>query len=195
MNDIGLVHIYCGDGKGKSTAAVGAAVRAAGQGFRVLVARFLKTDDSGEVEGLAHVPGVTVLPCDQNFGFSWNMTQVQKTAAALYYNHCLAKAWDMVLEAGHEGSEKEEAENEGAEHEKAWDLLVLDEVIGACNLGFVDEDRLVELIRKKPEGLEVIITGRGPSETLKEQADYITEMVMRRHPYEKGISSRKGIEY
>ena len=80
----GLIHIYHGDGKGKTTAAIGSAVRAAGRGKRVLIARFLKTDDSGEVMGLAHVPGITLLPCDQNFGFSWEMSAVQRKAAALY---------------------------------------------------------------------------------------------------------------
>ena len=84
MNETGLVQIYCGDGKGKTTAAIGAAVRAAGRGYRVLVARLLKTDDSGEVTGLSHVPNITVLPCGRNFGFSWNMTQVRRKAAALY---------------------------------------------------------------------------------------------------------------
>ena len=81
----GLVHIYCGDGKGKTTTAIGSAVRAAGRGMRVLIARFLKTDDSGEVLALAHVPGITLLPCDQNFGFSWEMTPAQKQAASVYY--------------------------------------------------------------------------------------------------------------
>ena len=92
MNETGLVQIYCGDGKGKTTAAIGAAVRAAGRGYRVLVARLLKTDDSGEVNGLVHIPGITVLPCDRNFGFSWNMTQSQRKAAALYYEHCFLTA-------------------------------------------------------------------------------------------------------
>ena len=81
----GLIHIYHGDGKGKTTAAIGSAVRAAGRGKRVLIDRFLKTDDSGEVTGLAHVPGITLLPCDRNFGFSWEMSAVQRKAAAVYY--------------------------------------------------------------------------------------------------------------
>ena len=158
MNETGLVQIYCGDGKGKTTAAIGAAVRAAGRGYRVLVARLLKTDDSGEVNGLVHIPGITVLPCDQNFGFSWNMAL-------------------------------------GAGGEEPYDMLVLDEAIGACNLGFVDESGLIKALKEKPASLEVILTGRCPSEALQEQADYITEMVMRRHPYERGIGAREGIEY
>ena len=149
MNETGLVQIYCGDGKGKTTAAIGAAVRAAGRGYRVLVARLLKTDDSGEVTGLSHVPGITVLPCGRNFGFSWNMTQVQRKAAALYYDHCLLNAWNMAL---------------GADGGEPYDMLVLDEAIGACNLGFVDEAGLVKALKEKPAALEVILTGRCPSE-------------------------------
>ncbi len=71
----------------------------------------------------------------------------------------------------------------------------LDEAIGACNLGFVDESGLIKALKEKPASLEVILTGRCPSEALQEQADYITEMVMRRHPYERGIGAREGIEY
>lgn len=176
----GLIHIYHGDGKGKTTAAVGSAVRAAGRGKKVLIARFLKTDDSGEVMGLGHVPGITLLPCDENFGFSWEMSDVQRKAASLYYNNLFRMAWEMV--AGQDGAD-------------GFDMLVLDEVIGACGLGFVREDVVVEMLRGKPGGLEVIMTGRGPSDELMECADYITEMVMRRHPFEKGISAREGIEY
>lgn len=176
----GLIHIYHGDGKGKTTAAIGSAVRAAGRGKRVLIARFLKTDDSGEVMGLAHVPGITLLPCDQNFGFSWEMSAVQRKAAALYYDNLLRMAWEMTA---------------GLDGDPGYDMLVLDEVIGACGLGFVREDMVIEKLRSKPDGLEVVMTGRGPSDGLMECADYITEMVMGRHPFEKGIPAREGIEY
>lgn len=180
MKETGLVHIYCGDGKGKTTAAMGAAVRAAGRGRRVLVARFLKTEDSGEVKGLAHVPGVDLLPCHRNFGFSWEMSPVQREEAAVYYSHYFNLAWNRA--AGESGGD-------------AYDMLVLDEVIAACNLGFVDEAGLISALKIKPPYLEVIMTGRAPSGALADQADYITEMVMRRHPYEKGIGAREGIEY
>ena len=180
MKKRGLVQIYCGDGKGKTTAAAGAAVRAAGRGYRVLVSRFLKTDATGEVNGLAHVPGITVLPCGRNFGFSWNMTQAQREAAALYYDQCFQRAWNKAL---------------GQDGEEPYDMLVLDEVIGACNLGFVDQAGLIKALKERPSALEVILTGREPSEALQGQADYITEMVMRRHPYERGIGAREGIEY
>ena len=176
----GLIHIYHGDGKGKTTAAIGSAVRAAGRGKRVLIARFLKTDDSGEVTGLAHVPGITLLPCDRNFGFSWEMSAVQRKAAAVYYDNLLRMAWEMA--AGLDGG-------------PGYDMLVLDEVIGAFGLGFVREDMVIGKLRSKPDGLEVVMTGRGPSDGLMECADYITEMVMGRHPFERGIPAREGIEY
>lgn len=176
----GLVHIYCGDGKGKTTAAVGSAVRAAGRGKRVLIARFMKTDNSGEVTGLSYVPGITVLPCDQNFGFSWEMSAAQRTAAALYYGELFEMAWKMA--AGQDG-------------EDGYDMLVLDELIGACGLGFVNEMTVTGRLRGKPDSLEVILTGRGPSDELKACADYITEMTMERHPFEKGVPAREGIEF
>ena len=77
QNRKGLVHIYCGDGKGKTSAAVGLAVRAAGRGMKVLMVRFLKTEDSGEVEVLRSIPCITVTPCDCTFGFVFRMTEEQ----------------------------------------------------------------------------------------------------------------------
>ena len=77
-NRQGLVHIYCGDGKGKTSAAVGLAVRAAGRGMKVLVVRFLKTENSGEVEVLRSIPGITVTHCDRTFGFVFRMNEEQK---------------------------------------------------------------------------------------------------------------------
>lgn len=172
----GLVHIYCGDGKGKTTASVGAAVRAAGSGKKVVIKRFLKNDHSGEVEVLKQIPGITVLPCTRQSGFSWKMSSQEKEEAKEYYGEELEKAWKT-----------------------AWgqdaDMLILDEAVGACSLGFIKEERLLELIGCKPEKLEVILTGRNPSKELLAAADYVTEMVMRAHPYTRGIPARKGIEY
>ena len=178
----GLIHIYCGDGKGKTTAAIGAAIRAAGRGFRVLVLRLLKTNDSGEVNVLQNIPEIHVLPCVRSFGFSWNMTPEQKEKAAVYYSEQMENAWKMALETDENGT-------------PAFDLLVMDEAIGACRQGFICEERLLELLRTRPASLEVILTGRGPSEALLNVADYVTEMALRRHPYERGIGAREGIEY
>ncbi len=172
----GLVHIYCGDGKGKTTASVGAAVRAAGSGKKVVIKRFLKNDQSGEVEVLKKIPEITLLPCTRQFGFSWKMSPQEREEAKTYYNEELEKAWKMALD-------------------QDSDMLILDEAVGACSLGFINEERLLTLISSKPEKLEVILTGRNPSKALLASADYVTEMVMRAHPYTRGIPARKGIEY
>ena len=82
-----------------------------------------------------------------------------------------------------------EAAREGAE------LLVLDEAVSACNHGVIPEAELLDFLRHKPEGLEVAVTGRNPSEALMAEADYITEMVKRRHPFDRGIAARRGVEF
>ena len=108
-NRQGLLHIYCGDGKGKTSAAVGMAVRAAGCGMKVLVIRFLKTENSGEVEVLRSIPGITVTPCDRTFGFVFRMTEEQKQEAALYY------------QSRFEAAAKEAVQGQ-------YDLLILDDL-------------------------------------------------------------------
>ena len=176
MTHQGLIHIYCGDGKGKTTAALGQAVRSAGRGMPVVIARFLKQEDSGEVEILKHIPGIQVISCTRSFGFSWTMTPEERRQAEEYYGQMLEQAFALAP-AGEKG------------------LLVLDEGIGAAAMGFISEDRLIQLLDERQDQLEVILTGRGPSKALLDRGDYITEMKALRHPYEKGISAREGIEY
>ena len=173
---MGLVHIYCGDGKGKTSASTGLAVRAAGRGFRVVIARFLKNDDSGEVEILKSVPGITVLPCEKEFGFVFAMDEAAKREATEYYKELFRKAAAAVQEIH-------------------ADLLVMDEIMAAMFYNMVPEQEVLQFLKTRPENLEVVMTGRDPSEAICEVADYITEMKMIRHPYEKGISARMGIEY
>ena len=93
------VHIYCGDGKGKTTAAVGLAVRMQGCGYPVVIARFLKTDESGEVRALENLPGITVIPCKKTFGFTWQMTREEREEAALYYSGLFETAVSLAREA------------------------------------------------------------------------------------------------
>lgn len=172
----GYIHIYCGDGKGKTTASVGLAVRAAGRGKNVLVSRFLKTEDSGEVAVLRTIPGITVLPCERTFGFTFQMTPEQKREAAGYYKNQLEQTWKQAISGG-------------------YDVLILDEIMAVCNTGLVDETRLLFLLDHKPEHLEVIMTGRNPSEECKARADYISEIKKEKHPFDFGVSAREGIEY
>lgn len=170
------VHIYCGDGKGKTTAAVGLAVRAAGCKKKVLVTRFLKTDHSGEVSVLAQIPGITVTPCEKSFGFFFRMTDEQKKEAAVYYTELLKLTLKQAAAGG-------------------FDLLILDEIMAVMNFGLVREETVREFITNRPPALEVVLTGRDPSEEMTALADYVSEIRKIKHPYDKGIQARKGIEY
>lgn len=173
---MGCVHIYCGDGKGKTTAAIGLAIRAAGRDKKVVIARFLKTDDSGEVISLEKIPQIMVIPCEKSFGFYWNLLEKEKVEAGVYYSSLLEQAFRFA--------EKEQA-----------DLLILDEIIGYCNHNPASYNRLYELLEGRRGTLEVAMTGRNPSERLISLADYVSEIKLVKHPYEKGVAAREGIEY
>lgn len=172
----GLIHLYCGDGKGKTTAAVGLSVRCAGRGNKVVFAQFLKDGTSGECRVLAKLPNVTLLAANPVGKFSFAMTDAEKQETADALTRMLDAATGFAVR----------------EHAR---LLVLDEVCAAISCGFVDEKAVTDFLESKPETLEVVLTGRNPSESLQAHADYITEMTMRRHPFEKGIAAREGIEF
>ncbi|MCI8852029.1 MAG: cob(I)yrinic acid a,c-diamide adenosyltransferase [Lachnospiraceae bacterium] len=170
----GLLHIYCGDGKGKSTAAVGLAVRAAGSGLRVLFCQCMKDGTSGEVSMLQKL-GIPYCCCQEKFGFFWNMTEEQKEQAAHAYTHLFEDA-------------ARRAEEEGL------DLLIVDEFMSAYNHGLIYQKTALEFLKNRPQSLEVVLTGRDPSPELLELADYVSEIRKVKHPYDRGISARKGIE-
>ncbi len=180
-----MIHLYCGDGKGKSTAAAGLAVRMAGSGGKAVFARFLKSDGSGEVPVLNSVEGVDVLPCSRVFGFTWQMSESRKAEAAEYYTDEFRRA---CREAHLLAGQTSRAEGPSV-------LLVLDEICAAVNAGLVPETEVLEFLDGLPEGLEVVLTGRNPSGELMRRADYITEMKMIKHPYTEKVAARKGIEY
>ena len=170
----GLIHIYCGDGKGKTTAALGLALRAAGSGKKALLLQFFKDGKSSEFAALKQVEGIDVIAQTKAFGFSWTLTDSEKKEAAAYYSGLLEEAFARAGDYG---------------------LLVLDEAMSACTSGMIGEARLLELLKGRPEELEVVLTGRNPSEALLAAADYVTEMCKRKHPFEKGVPARKGIEF
>lgn len=171
---MGLVHVYCGDGKGKTSAAIGLAVRAAGRGRSVVIARFLKTDDSGEVEVLNKISGISVLPCPPVFGFVSSMDEETKSRAAKA-NHAL------FLQA--------------VEAAKQADVLILDEIMAAMNYGMVPMEEVLTFFKERPAQTEIVLTGRNPSEQILAEADYVSEIAKKSHPYDRGILSRIGIEY
>ena len=173
-NRQGLLHIYCGDGKGKTSAAVGLAVRAAGTGMKVYFCQMMKDGRSGEVEMLKKL-GVNYHCCEERLGFYWNMTEEQKAAAARLYNQLFDEAVKTAAE-------------------EDYDLLVIDEFVSAYNHGFIDQKKALHFFLNRPEHLEVVLTGREPGEELLELADYVTEMRKVKHPFDQGIPARKGIE-
>lgn len=175
FNHKGLIHIYCGDGKGKTTAAVGLAVRSAGRGFKVLLIQFLKSRDTGELYSLARIPGITIWREQEDFGFTVSMSPEQKSRLRLSQDSLLEKAIALC-----------NLEN--------YDLLILDEAIASYNLFLINRESLLEFLRKKPDRLEVVLTGRDPAWELLELADYVSEIKKVKHPFDRGIKARTGIE-
>lgn len=172
----GYIHIYEGDGKGKTTAAVGLAVRCAGSGKKVVFSQFLKGNTSAELKSLSLIPDIILYPAQKDLGFVFRMNEEKKKEAREY-------------NSSHFRGIVECAEKENA------DLLILDELIDAWNLEMVDHDEVLDFLRTKPEGLEVVMTGRNPDPALVDLADYYTHMEKRKHPYDQGILARKGIEF
>ena len=172
----GLIHIYCGENKGKTTASVGLAVRAAGAGKKVLFTQYLKRGDSAELKSLALIPGIKTLVCDKPYGFIWTMSEEEKAAARADFTALFQEACRL---AG----------------EESYDLLVLDEILGAIACTMVPEEAVLDFLQNKPAQLEVVLTGRDPSEALIALADYVTEMKKIKHPYDQGVQARYGIEY
>lgn len=195
---MGLIHVYCGDGKGKTSAACGLAVRMAGRGNSVVIARFLKTDDSGEVEMLKLLPGVEVIPCEKEFGFVFAMDAETKREAAEFNTQLFRSTVERAINTSRAcGSDNfcEKVSNQEGRAPGVQCLLVLDEIMAAMNLGMVPESEVLEFLKHRPENLEVVLTGRDPSAEILAMADYISEINKIRHPFEKGISARIGIEY
>lgn len=169
-----MIHIYCGDGKGKTTAATGLAVRACGAGKRVIFAQFFKDGSSSEIAVLRVLPNVSTLHARTVRGFWRRMNEAERAQARADYT-CLF--YDACAQAGNA------------------ELLVFDEIISACNHGAVPLDALVDFLRRAPDTLEIVLTGRDPAPELLALADYVTEMCKRAHPYDRGIPARKGIEF
>ena len=169
----GLVHLYCGDGKGKTTAAMGLAMRAAGRGLRVLIVQFLKSTQTGELEILKLLPQVKVLRSSEQLGLTFRMNEEQKRRAAVIQQQLFAGAREQMQDT---------------------DLLILDEVMAAINAGMLQTEQVAGLLRERPAGLEVVLTGRNPPPELIELADYISEIKKVKHPFDKGIAARDGIE-
>lgn len=174
--ETGLLHVYAGDGKGKTTAAIGLAVRAAGAGRRVLFVQFMKGGETGELESFRKLDNIVVMRCEKHFPFYSQMTDEEKTEQRKQHNKMLYEILKQVQQC-------------------QIDVLVLDELTYPCQWDLIDSEQVKKLLELARGQVEVVCTGRNPQDWLLAMADYITDMQAVRHPYEKGITAREGIEY
>ena len=180
MLEKGLVQIYTGDGKGKTTAAFGLALRAAGQGNKVLIYQFLKPPSLKTGERLAidlKSAGINL----ESLDIKWDMGKSLSDEKMVLQTR---KAIQEVLQK----LEKSAAE-------KVYDVIILDEINFCISKKLANIDDIMRIINKRAAGVEIVMTGRGATKELIEIADVVTEMKCVKHPFDKGIQARKGIEY
>ncbi len=169
----GSIHVYTGEGKGKTTAAFGLAMRASGRGLKVLIIQFMKgRPDSGEVVSAKRLPNVKV----EQYG----------TKALVVEGKVPEKVKRLAMK-GLERARK-------AIHDEEVDMLILDEVNVAVHFGLVPPEQLLELVASKPADMELILTGRHARPEVVRLAEYVTEMKAKKHPYSSGRQARIGIE-
>ncbi len=174
----GLIEVFTGSGKGKTSAALGVGLRAAGAGLRCHLIYFLKGGRRfSEGQALARLPGVSFA----RFGGPGFLVA--------------GKASQRALQAAGEVADQALAEAKRAIQSDDYDVVVLDEINVALSLGLVEVSQVAELLKQRPRQVEVILTGRGAPPEILELADLVTEMVEIKHPYQRGIKARAGIDY
>lgn len=181
-----MLHAYWGDGKGKTCAAMGLVVRAAAAGWRVVVVQFLKDGSSSEISLLKGLPGVEAVLSDGALAkFTFRMSDEEKAASRALHDDNLRRAFGLVsvpagVTAACEGS-----------------LLVLDEVLDALRAGLLDEGLLREVLAwaAGADRCEAVVTGHSLPDFVADAADYLTSFSCERHPYQRGVAAREGIEY
>ena len=183
----GIVEVYTGNGKGKTTASIGLAVRASGWGLRVSIYFFMKTGGYGENSALSKFDSVK----QKFYGRDYFLTKDEKIAKE--FNAVLVKDGPPqdYIETVKKGFEEARREMLSGE----TDIIILDEVLTAIFYGLLSVHDVLSLIKDKPERVELVLTGRYAPEEIIENADLVTEMKEIKHPYSKGIGARKGIEY
>ncbi len=172
----GLVHIYTGDGKGKTTAAIGQGTRSFGGGYRVLMVQFLKGDDTGELHSVEKL----------GEGF-----QLKRFAALNNFYKFLPEDEKQLANAD---AARGLAFIREAFKQNQYNVIIMDEIMATLSNSLVDLEDVIALVQSKPEDVELIMTGRNAPEELIALADYVTEMRLIKHPFQKGIYARKGIE-
>lgn len=173
--ETGYIHIYCGNGKGKTTTGMGLCTRAAGFGYRVLIYQFMKNNKTSERKILEQVPNITFIDGLEQEKFSFQMTPEEKEQRRQYYE----QQFNLITQIARE------------EH---YDILFCDELIYTIRAGLFTESILTDYLKNKPENLEIILTGQDPSQELMNLADYVSEIRKIKHPFDQGIHARLGIE-
>ena len=184
METKGLVLINTGTGKGKTTAALGTAIRAWGDGQKVLILQFIKGawkyGELKAIETLGKAEGrIEIRPMGDGFVFH-NKKDPENEERLAEKKELARRAWDMVRKEVMSG---------------AWDLIVLDEINYAIHFGMLETEEVARLIRERPPRLNMILTGRYVPKELIDLADTVTEMTLVKHAFQKGIRARKGIEF
>lgn len=173
----GYIQVYTGNGKGKTTAAMGLAFRAAGDGMKVHVVQFLKSWNTGELKSAEAVgDNLKIFRFETVKGFTWDLNEEQLVTLKKE----VKEAYNFV---------KDELEN------RSCDILILDEVMAAMHGQFLTEEEVLHLMDIKPKDMELIMTGRNVPERIIEKADLVTEMREIKHYYSKGVNAREGIEF
>lgn len=173
--ETGLIHIYYGDGKGKTTTGMGLVVRAAGYGYRVLLYQFMKNNKTSERKILEQIPNITIVDGLETEKFSFQMTEEEKKERRAFYANQLKTVTELAVR-------------------EQYDVLFLDEAIYTISAGLLEEALLLEFLKEKPKALEVILTGNTPGAALIEAADYVSEIRKIKHPFDQGQRARAGIE-
>ena len=169
----GLIIVNTGDGKGKTTAALGTALRAAGHGHKVMIIQFMKGAwKYGELEALKLIPQIEILPLGGDFTWKKETLDEDRRLARI--------AWEKSKQAVSSGN---------------YQMVVLDELNYALGYGLLPVEEVVEFLCHKPPDLHIIITGRRAKDEVLELADLVTEMREVKHPFQKGIKAQKGVEY
>jgi len=169
----GLIQVYTGDGKGKTTAALGLALRAAGRNMKVLIVQFMKKWDYGELHSVKLIPNITL----ETFG---TKEFIYKGKAKKIDYEEAEKAFSFGIKGMQSGN---------------YDIVIFDELNMALYYELLDLKEVVKKMKEKPQNVEIVITGRRAPEEIIEIADLVTEMKEIKHPYQKGVEARRGIEY
>lgn len=173
-SQLGLTHVISGNGKGKTTSALGLTLRAAGHGYKSLIIAFMKKGwDYGELKAIELIPQITII----QYGTPEFVDK--KNPLKIDFDEAKA-ALDRTKKAMFKDS---------------WDILVLDEINVAIDFGLVSEDEVIELLKRKPKKLEIILTGRYATDKIISLADYYNEVCEIKHPYQQNILARKGVEF